>query len=168
MTAPNTLQAARDLKTKYGKLVVIKDTGGAASATKRFHQLVPSTEYRVQCIHHAAVLGIKHVLFVVAKGSSMGVGEILYIALLQFSEQLRNCYTCSLDCIRTAAFTWIRRDAKLIPKEYDALLSSSHASDLFSFASYYNLSMAYKSLVAKNGPLPPSRLIRPTMLVYWN
>ena len=56
-----------------------------------------------------------------------------------------------------------------ISQEYDDMLQASFASDLHSFASFYGLSMSYKKLVRDRGiPLPPGRLIGPTLLVYWN
>lgn len=74
----------------------------------------------------------------------MGVGQIIYAVLLEFTEQIRNSYMYSLDCIRCAGFHWIGRGASYIPKEYDAMFASTHATDLFSFSSFYELSMAYK------------------------
>ena len=107
-------------------------------------------------------------IFIVAKGSRNGVGEIIYAVMLEFTECLRNHYMFVLDCIRVSAFNWIGGDASGIPNRYDVLLEDTFATDLYSLASFYNLSQAYRNLVQKNGPLPPSRMIRPTLLVYWN
>lgn len=108
------------------------------------------------------------VLFVVAKGSRNGVGETIYSVVLEFTGVLRNHYMFVLDCIRVAAFHWIGSVASQIPKRYDDVIENTFAADLDSLASFYSFSQAYKTLVYNNGPLSPSFMIGPQLLVYWN
>lgn len=106
--------------------------------------------------------------FVVSRGSTIGVGEIIYVAVLEFGTAIIADYTYVIISIRRIAFSWIGRHSEIIPKAYDSLLLNTNATDLFSFCSYYNLSNVYKKLVAQRGPLPPSRIIRPTSLGFGN
>ena len=56
-----------------------------------------------------------------------------------------------------------------IPQENDDMLQASFASNLHNFASFYGLSMACRNLVRdRSMPLPPARMIRPMLVVYWN
>ena len=50
---------------------------------------------------------------------------------------------------------------------YDEMLANTYAAHLFSSASFYNLSEAWK-LSATRGPVPPARMIRPSGLMFWN
>lgn len=43
-----------------------------------------------------------------------------------------------------------------------------HATDIFSYSSFYNLRTAYKQFASRIGPIPPARMIRPSGLVFWN
>ena len=57
MTALNTKTSAKAVGDKHGKLCMISGVGQNRSSTTLFHALVPTTAYRLQCLHHAAVLG---------------------------------------------------------------------------------------------------------------
>lgn len=100
--------------------------------------------------------------------SSYGAEEIIYATMLHITELLQGQYICCMNCIRASAFGWIGRDGTQIPQEYDNVLQSSHRSDLYSYASFYNLCRAYKQLAWTSGPLPPAKMIRPAALVFWN
>ena len=168
MTAIRTIESATRIQLSYSQYVYVRRIGQCHNSLKVFHDMVPSTSYRVQCLHHSAVLGIQHVLFAVAKGSSMGVGEIIYCVLLEFSESIIACYNYCLSGICKGFFGWIGMNARSIPSVYEGLLADTYAADLYSFASFYNLSEAYKELSLTRGPLPPARMIRPSGLVFWN
>ena len=104
-----------------------------------------------------------------AKGRSISVGEIIYVALLHYNNDLKNSYTFCLSGIQKGTFSWIGASCEGIPVEYDKILSSTHASEIQSFCSYYNLSMALKRAVKDTGrTLPPDRMTRPKILVVWN
>ena len=103
------------------------------------------------------------------KSEFYGQWKILYVVLLQFSQLLKNSYEHCLQEIQLAAVKWVGLPSESIPQEYDDMLQASFASDLHCFASFYGLSMAYRKLVRDRGmPLPPARMIRPTLLFYWN
>ena len=169
ITSPRTIEDAKKVADIRGRHFNIIDIGTSIEGNGYFQEAVPSTAYRLQCLHHAIVFGVEHVLFVVAKGSSMGTGQMLYAAPLQFSQVLRSAYQHCLEQIQLASFKWVGLPSSSIPHEYDDMLQASFASDLHSSASFYGLSMAYKKLVRDKGmPLHPARMIRPTLLVYWN
>lgn len=86
MTSPATIQDAQNTKLSYGKITKVPNIGGSSRSGSHFRKLVQTTAHRMQCSHHAVVLGIRTVLFVVAKGSRNGVGEIIYATILEFSE----------------------------------------------------------------------------------
>ena len=169
MTSISTVGAATDLKEKYGAFLCIENVGVDESSNELFQEMVPTTQYRAQVLHHAVTLGVNHVMFVVGTGGSMTEGRIVYVCNIQFSEQFRHKYTYALDCVRIAAFEWIGGEAKYIPKEFDNHLKNTHASDIHGFMSYYNLSQALrKSVIERGSPIPPSRIIRLSPTVYWN
>ena len=91
---------------------------------------------------------------------------MIYAVLLHISEQLRNYYLMYMDAVRVSAFAWVGREASCIPAEYNSIPTASHASDMHTWASFYSLCQAYKDRVQQYGPLPPSRMIRPILLVY--
>ena len=133
---------------------------------------MPSMQYRSRCIHHAAALGIRHVIYVTAKSGNVSYGRILYACVIEFSESIRHDYTYALACVSSVGFEWIGKDARHIQKEYDILLKQSHASninDINSLASYYSLRNGLRCLIEnRKRPLPPARMIRLTPAVFWN
>ena len=138
-------------------------------SSELFSELVQTTEYRAPVSHHCATLGINKVVFVVGTGGSLVEGKILYACDVEFSESLRRSYTYCLDCVRVCAFRWVGMEAAKVPEEYENLLRTSHASDLYRFISYYNLSKAIRQEVIDRGsPIPPCRMTRLTPALFWN
>ena len=169
ITAVRTIEGAAVLREKYGAIISLENVCTDERSSALFRELVPSTQYRAQVLHHCATLGMNHVAFVVGTGGSMVEGNIIYTCLVEFSESLRHSYTYCLDCVRVSVFSWVGLDASHVPKEYDDLLRNSHASDLYSFVSYYNLSKAIRKEVLKRGsPISPCRMIGLTPAVFWN
>ena len=114
MTTPGTINKANKLRVSYGRLSRMLGIGSNTQSLEHFRQIVPTPAYRFQCIHHAAALGKPFVLYVVAKSSRNGVGEIIYAVLLQFSELLCNNYLFMVDAVRVSTFQWVGEDATLI------------------------------------------------------
>lgn len=169
MTALKTIEKAKTTRDQTSTLIVIEDIGVSPAADKVFREVVPTSEYRLQCLQHATVLQVGTVFFTVAKGGTAAKGEIFYVACLKFSPMIRRFYTFCLNTIRKTAFNWIGEPASSIPIEYESIVKDCHAYAIYSFSSYYSLSLAMKNSVEKNqAPLPPARMIRPTALVYWN
>lgn len=65
MTSLRTIEASKVLWDKYGCVISLENVGIAESSTKLFRELVPTTSYREQGLHHAATLGLNNVLYVV-------------------------------------------------------------------------------------------------------
>ena len=169
MTSVSTIEVARGLAEEHHTFVSLSDIGERETSTTLFRQLVPSSAYRAQCLHHSAVLDTPYVLYVVAKGFRSAQGSIFYAVLLEFSPSLRRNYICALVPIRMAAFGWIGLHSSSIPTEYDGMLKEIHTSDLHSLCAYYNLGRALREKIrSKGAPLPPCRQLRPTALVFWN
>ena len=104
MTTPNTIRNAKDIRERVASFSILKNIGRSEGMDKYFRELVPTTTYRFQFIHHAATLGISKVLLIVAKGSSGGVVVVIYAVLLHISQQLRNCYLMYMDAVRVSTF----------------------------------------------------------------
>ncbi|CAN8067665.1 unnamed protein product [Agarophyton chilense] len=169
MNSLNTIDAARQRRYNYAPLTNMKNLGQNEASIKQFHDLIPSGEYRTQCLHHSVCLNFNHIVFVQAKRSNCGIGKVIYVTIIHFHSSVRHNYSYILSVVRVGAFQWVGKDSSNIPKAYDSLLQTSHASDLHSYASYYSLSQAYRSLVAlQHGTLPPAQMIHPTAFVYWN
>ena len=169
MTALKTLEESKIISENYGSVIVVSDIEGAVQDTQLFKNVVPSSNNRAQCLHHAAVLGVSHVVYVVGKGGRAATGGIIYAAVLRFNRLLLNQYTWCLQAVEQSAFLWIGLKPEEIPREYDNMLKQSYAFDLHSFASYYSISQGIGRLIQKRGlPLPPSRMIRLTPAVFWN
>ena len=98
----------------------------------------------------------------------MGFGQIVYATILEFSTIFFASDDHVVSYVRLFCFNWIGNSAEHIPSAYDELLDDTHATDLFSYASFYNLCTAYKRLASTVGPLPPAIMIRPSGLVFWN
>lgn len=92
MTSLRTMEEAKEITRRYGTLSMLSDIGGNAHSKKLCQKLVLSSAYRTQCLHHAAVLGIKNVLFIVGKGGKASPRGINYASLLQFKETFRHYY----------------------------------------------------------------------------
>ncbi|CDF34407.1 unnamed protein product [Chondrus crispus] len=169
MTSVRSVESATTLRARYGPVVSLRNVGTSDRSTGLFKELVGTPAYRAQVLHHAATLGVNNVLFVVGTGGSITKGGIVYVCHIVFAEHMRHNYTYALDCVRTAAFKWVGEGSERVPEQYDALLQNTHASDLYSFVSYYGLSQAIRHEVITRGePIPPARMIRLTPAVYWN
>ena len=70
MASQNTIEKAKRRRDACSLFVSIYDVGNSASSAAHFKELVDTTGYRFQCIHHFVVTSLKRVLYIVAKGSS--------------------------------------------------------------------------------------------------
>ena len=169
MNSVRTIETASVLRDKYGPVLFLQNVGSKMQSSQLFREMIFSPQYRAQVLLHSATLGINNVVFVVGTGGSMVEGGILYACIIKFSQLLRHEYTYILDCLRASAFTWIGKESENVPKEYDDMLKSSHASDIYSFISYYSLRKACRSEVMKRGkPIPPRGMKWLTPAVFWN
>ena len=67
MTSVNTIKNARQLRQRFHSFVRLQNVGRNRVSTKQFQALVPSPEYRAQCLHHSVTLNTPNVLYVVRK-----------------------------------------------------------------------------------------------------
>jgi B-box zinc finger len=171
MTSVATITEAKTIQQRHGKIFSIElsfeESEEAVESWRSFREAVKTTDYRLQCVHHSAVVGSPKVLYVAAKGGRAAYGEIIYVAIITFHCTITGTYLSLLDALKRMAFEWVGKPAYAIPKEYETSIHGSHVPDFHSFSSYYRLSQAMSSAV-KYGPLPPARMIRPTILVAWN
>lgn len=168
-TSINTVVDATSVSAKYGTVLAIDKIGDDQESNALFCDVVSNRDYRYQFLHHAAALDVKKVIYIVSKGELSSEAEILFIACLSFSDRLLQAYYFALEGIHHSAFSWIGGSAKDIPVQYDAFLSDSYASDLDSFCSYYSLRASIYNLIEETGhPIPPTNMIRPKPLVFWN
>ena len=168
MTTPNTIRNAKDIREIFDSFSILNSIGMSEGMDKYFRELLSTTAFRFQCIHLAATLGISKDLFIVAKGSSGRVGEVIHAILLHISEEIRNYYLMYIDAVRVSDSAYVGRETSCIPAEYNSIISASHASDMHTWASVYSLCQSYKHRVQQHGPLPPSRMIKPIFLLYWS
>lgn len=167
MTSTQTTEIAQGIHKTTGSSVTATNIAQTTKLNSLFRKLVLSTDYRMQCIHHSAVMGTDTVLYVAVKFGSIAFGDIIYVAFLTFSQQLRNDYLFCSRGIQIAAFQWIGGPSTRIPEEPDSILDSSYASDLHSFSSYYCLTPVLSFRVIENNtPPPPVRIIRLNISVY--
>lgn len=85
------------------------------------------------------------VLIVVGMGGSVVEFSVVYCIIVQFPDTLLQSYTFVMDSVCVAGFVWVEEDSTQVPHEYDEVIRNSHASDLYSFISYYNLSKAIRA-----------------------
>ena len=169
MTSVSTISAAEQIRDSFDKVILVHDIGLTNAGNDIFSIVVSNSSYRAQCLHHAATTNSNTVLYTTAKGGRTTHSSILFVAVLHFSDRLIHNYLYTLDTIHISAFLWIGKDAKQIPNEYDDLVQNTFASDIHSFASYYNMSTSIKKHVIQTGlPITPARMVRPSVLVFWN
>lgn len=107
MTAVRTIAQAVSKRDSTGRIVELPGIGNGYETDALFKKVVPNPAYRLQCLHHAIVLGAEKVIFVVAKGAEMSIGGVIHTVVLIFSETfLRNYEACLLG-IKRSYFGWI-------------------------------------------------------------
>ena len=88
MTSQNTIGITKRTRNRFGPFAILKGVGGNASADIFLRDLVQTTGYRFQCLHHAAAADLEHVLFIVAKRSICGMGENSYAGMFHMSQHI--------------------------------------------------------------------------------
>ena len=78
-----------------------------------------TTGYRIQFLHHDAAADLEHALFIVAKGSYCGMGEIIYAVMLHMSQHTRNIYLLFMDAVRASVYDRVGKEAHWIPKNME-------------------------------------------------
>ncbi|PXF45451.1 hypothetical protein BWQ96_04749 [Gracilariopsis chorda] len=73
MNTVRTTEDTRDVSRTFGSSILISGVGRSVDAGLVLQQLVSSTDYRLECLHHAVCLKANKVCFVVAKVSTCGI-----------------------------------------------------------------------------------------------
>ena len=158
-----TEQPAREYASTYGPISHVTVCFG--TETEQFRKGTLNTEYRIQCPHHAAVLGVTDVLFVVSS-----LQGIIYCLRITFNSNVLQSYREYLESVLLNAFNWIGDPAIIVPDDVIATVGEEFdSSKEESFFSYYNLCMSltrYCTVTSK--PIPYSLQIRPSLALAWN
>lgn len=117
-----------------------------------FKYLVPSSGYWAQCLHHAVMLGVRHVTYLVAKGGQAETVEIIGAVLLESKDPITSLYSYLLEAIQSTAFKWVGPPSEHIPRECEYFLRGLYASDPNSFCCNYSLSRSILRHVDKKEP----------------
>lgn len=137
------------------------------SDAAKFHICVSDVIHRGQVLHHAAVLGVDYVLYVVAEP-----GHIYNIVLIHVPDDVRATYLQVLDIIAIRHLKWIYN-----PETSSEAEMPQYANDAYGYASDRDTVrqsfFLWKALVdaKKRGgdtPLPPATAIIPTCIALWN
>lgn len=67
MNSLKTIEEVKAIAEQFGPICVLTDIRSDANILHRFKKVIPSSGYMSQCIQHAAVHGVRHVLYVVGK-----------------------------------------------------------------------------------------------------
>ena len=108
-------------------------------------------------------------LRVVTASGSADVGGVVRVVEIEFEEGMTDLYRRLLLSIKSLAFDWIGERAGNVPASFSGAVTDTYVGDFDSFLSYYKLSMALCELFhRREGPLTPTRMIRPNALVTLN
>jgi hypothetical protein len=157
MASANTLTEAKTIATQLFQLTY------CTFGDENFMKGVKS-EYRSQCIHHACVMRVNLVLFVVASESN-----IIYMLLISFSREDIDLYESILD-ETGSKLDWIYREAPFPQDAFgDGLVQNGYHVDTHSVKLHLALWRSVHFLIRKHSkPLPPCRYIVPSGIAYWN
>ena len=116
-----------------------------------------------QCLHHAATLGVDHVIFVV--GDTIGLtGGVL----IEYDAPIRESYNKCVDKIYEDGLKWVYDEAVPVPEsEIKAAIGKARVKmDYYSFMK--SVYVWREMLKPGNLPLPPAIRIIPMQSQYWN
>lgn len=79
MTARRTAQQAKDSKERYGPVISLENIGINMKSFSILQELVRTTSYPTQILHHAATLGMNDVIYVVGTGATISEGRVHFV-----------------------------------------------------------------------------------------
>jgi hypothetical protein len=122
-------------------------------------------EYRVQCVHHACVMNVNCVLFIVASGTN-----IIYHLFIHFDEEHIKKYEELLDPMQET-LNWVY-GTEPFPQEAfgDGLVQNGYHVDVHSVRLQLALWRSTHEFIRRHDmkALPPCKYIVPTGIAYWN
>jgi hypothetical protein len=158
MTTPNTVNEARAIANGMNKLSI------CYLGDDTFLKCV-KPEYRVQCMHHACVMGVNAVLFIVASDHN-----IIYMLIIDLPIADVDMYESILDPLRET-LDWIYGTAPFPTECFcEGLGQSGYHVDVHSIRLQLALWKNTHALIRRHEkkPLPPCKYIVPTGIAYWN
>eukprot|EP00562_Extubocellulus_spinifer_P001033 CAMPEP_0178488594 /NCGR_PEP_ID=MMETSP0696-20121128/9940_1 /TAXON_ID=265572 /ORGANISM="Extubocellulus spinifer, Strain CCMP396" /LENGTH=1177 /DNA_ID=CAMNT_0020116367 /DNA_START=521 /DNA_END=4055 /DNA_ORIENTATION=+ len=155
--ANTTASKERDRISKDGKLV------HADSRSRELRRHVQSRSEALQCLHHAATLGVDHVIFVV--GDTVGLtGGVL----IEYDAPLRQSYNKCVDDIYETGLKWAYDTSVPIPTE-EIKAAVGKARVKMDYCSFMKSVYVWQEMLQpSNLPLPPAIRIIPMQSQYWN
>jgi hypothetical protein len=158
MTFPHTVAEARAIAAQHTKVML-------CSFGDDVFKKCLKPEYRVQCLHHACVMGLNCVLFIVASGTN-----IIYYLLICMEDEDTARYEKLLDPMKES-LNWVYGDAPFPQEGFgDGLLQNGYHVDVHSVRLQLALWKSTHDFIAKHEmrPLPRCKYIVPSGIAYWN
>lgn len=156
MTTKNTKNDAIERYQKYGSRFIQCNFGD-----ETFKDLVWTSNYRAQCLHHICTLTINHLLFVVGSTS-----EILYICLVTFPNEIILKYKEIIETFGDRHVRWYQIDRNIERTLQNVDLK--HAVDVHTINFWRNMGL---EIVKRNRDerfrLTPAHEIVPETVCLW-
>ena len=151
-----TVQKEMALATRYG---VFKSINSSLNPLE-FKQSVPESSHRCQLIHGMACGDLRHAFYVVAS-----LSRTIRIVHVLIDDKTVECYHRSLRDFARAEMDWV------LDGEVPSLdgIKLTHAVDAYTIGKALDLWRAINNVVKNRGrPLPPGRMLLPTIIAAWN
>lgn len=153
---------AREFDAKHGTVVDICVNGEREQGV--YMKATMKTEYRTQCLHHAACIGVSDVIFVVASPSN-----ILYVARLHYPQEVRILYIEYLQKVKDLAFDWIGKRLDIPDEVIEDACENDDGTKEEAFSSFYQLCRSLEEYRAESKqPIAKTLQIRPRVALGWN
>lgn len=135
----------------------------ASCRSRDLRSHLQSRSEAVQCLHHAATLGVDFVLFVT--GDTIGLTSGI---LIEYDDQLRSSYNKCIDDIYEAALKWAYDPSLPVPEE-EIKAAVRKARVKIDYPSFMKSVYVWREMTkTENLPLPPAIRIIPMQCQYWN
>ena len=155
---PTTVEKETALASRYGRLAVasLTLTGGE----EEFKHLVPEQDYRCQLVHGLACGDLRHAFYVVAS-----LQRIIRVVHVEIDVDAVQRYRLALQEVHDRELSWVLHGQ--LPSLEGCKLT--HAVDAYTVQKALDLWRAISHLVSTRGrPLPPGRMLIPTIIAMWN
>ena len=135
----------------------------ASCRSRDLRRHLQSRSEAVQCLHHAATLGVDFVIFVT--GDTIGLTSGI---LIEHDEQLRSSYNKCIDDIYEAALKWAHDPSVPVPEE-EIKAAVRKARVKIDCSSFMKSVYVWREMTKmENLPLPPAIRITPMQCQHWN
>ena len=135
----------------------------ASCRSPDLRRYLQSRSEALQCLHHAATLGVDYVVFVT--GDTIGLTSGV---LIEYDEQIRSSYNKCIDDIYEEALKWAYDSSVPVPEE-EIKAAVGKARVKIDYHSFMKSVYVWKEMTKpENLPLPPAIRIIPMQCQYWN